>query len=205
MRNPENFWDGAAKKYARSPVKNQQAYSQTIERCKAHLSLNDNVLEIGCGTGSTALLLADSVARITASDISGNMIEIARAKEPRAENVTFVKGTAFDDTFEAGSFSAVVTFNFLHLLKDIPATVRRANELLKPGGLFISKSTCLAGQGVFWPILLPVMQMIGFAPYVKFLTIEELEGMITSAGFEIVETGDYPASPPNRFIVARKT
>jgi len=204
MRNSENFWDGTAKKYARSPIKNQQAYSQTMERCKAHLSMNDNVLEIGCGTGSTALLLADSVGRMTASDISGNMIQIARAKDPGAEKVTFVKGTAFDDTFKSGSFSAVVTFNLLHLLKDIPATVRRANELLEPGGLFISKTTCLAGQGVFWPIILPPMQMIGFAPYVKFMTPDELENIITGAGFKVVETGDYPASPPSRFIVARK-
>ena len=48
------------------------------------------------------------------------------------------------------------------------------------------------------------MQLIGKAPYVNFMEITELEEIISSEGFKIVETGNYPASPPNRYIVARK-
>jgi len=37
------------------------------------------------------------------------------------------------------------------------------------------------------------------------LSPEALEAAIRRAGFEIVETGDYPAkTPPRRFVVARK-
>ena len=53
MRNPEKFWDKVAKKYAKSPIKNLQAYNETMERTKTHLSVGDSVLEVGCGTGST--------------------------------------------------------------------------------------------------------------------------------------------------------
>jgi hypothetical protein len=48
------------------------------------------------------------------------------------------------------------------------------------------------------------MKPPGFAPYVKCPKVAELEEIITSADFEIVETGFYPSSPPSRFIVARK-
>ena len=48
------------------------------------------------------------------------------------------------------------------------------------------------------------MQVFGKAPYVNFLTIDRLERAIESAGFEILETGDYPAKPPSRLVVARK-
>ena len=183
-----------------------QAYNQAMDRTKAHLSKDDDVLEIGCGTGSTALLLAGGVRHITARDISGAMIDIAaaKAKDQKIGNTSFAKGSVFDETLGDQSFNVVMAFNLLHLLEDMPATIRRVNALLKPGGLFISKTVCMAGQGGFWPILLPIMQFIRLAPYVRFLTTDELEDFITNAGFEIIETGDYPASPPSRFIVASK-
>jgi len=184
-----------------------QSYNQTMDRTKAHLSKDDNVLEIGCGTGSTALLLAGSVQHITARDTSGKMIDIANAKarDQQIGNTTFVKGSVFDDALGEQSFNVVMAFNLLHLLEDMPGAIGRVNALLKPGGLFISKTVCMKGQGGVWPIILPIMQFIRLAPYVRFLTTDELEGIVTSEDFEIIDTGDYPASPPSHFIVARKT
>ncbi len=49
-----------------------------------------------------------------------------------------------------------------------------------------------------------MMQMMGKAPFVKFMETAELETAIETAGFEIIETGNYPAAPPCRFVVARK-
>lgn len=207
MRTAENFWDRAAEKYAKSPIKNMEAYNRTMERTRFHLSKGDSVLEAGCGTGSTALLLADSVKRIMASDISANMIDIAKgkAKAQQVENVSFVKATLFDDSLAEGSFDAILTFNFLHLLEDAPGAVRRIRALLKPEGLFISKTVCLAEQSRLWRVVIYVMQKLGFAPYVRFLRIHELEELIVKEGFRIVETGDYPVSPAGRFVVVRKT
>ena len=48
------------------------------------------------------------------------------------------------------------------------------------------------------------MRLAGKAPYVRFLSIEALESEIGAAGFEIIETGNYPVKPPGRYIVARK-
>jgi 2-polyprenyl-3-methyl-5-hydroxy-6-metoxy-1,4-benzoquinol methylase len=201
------FWDKRADKYSKRPVKDQANYIRTLDCTRKHLSPSDEVLEVGCGTGTTALLLAPSVKHVTASDISSRMIRIAREKAvaQEVENVRFDHATLFDETQEKGSFDAVMGFNFLHLLEDIPGAVRRINELLKPRGLFISKTVCLAEQTRLWSALLAVMKPLGFAPYVKCLKVAELEDMITSANFEIIETGFYPPSPPGRFVVARKS
>ena len=206
MPDSAKFWDKRATKYAKSPIKNMTAYNQTMERTKAHLSQNDAVLEFGCGTGSTAILLAGSVKQITASDISANMIDIAKSKatDQQVGNIAFLKGTVFDDKLEEASFDVVLAYNLLHLLEDLPAAITRVNALLKPGGLFISKSVCMGGQGGFWRILLPIMQTFRLAPFVRFMTIDELENEITDAGFKIIETGNYPVSPPSRFVVAKK-
>lgn len=74
------FWDKTAPKYALSPIKDMESYRTTMERTKAHLGLGDEVLEVGCGTGSTALLLAPNVKSLTASDFSDGMIKIATDK-----------------------------------------------------------------------------------------------------------------------------
>jgi 2-polyprenyl-3-methyl-5-hydroxy-6-metoxy-1,4-benzoquinol methylase len=201
------FWDERADKYSKKPVKDTENYNKTLDCTRRHLSASDEVLEVGCGTGTTALLLAPSVKRITASDISSRMIEIAeeKAAAQKVENVRFDHATLFDEDLEKGSFDVVMSFNFLHLLDDIPGAVRRVNELLKPGGLFISKTVCLAEKSRLWSVLLAVMRALGFAPYVKCLKVAELEDIITSTDFEIIETGDYPPSPPSRYIVARKS
>ena len=206
MVNSEKFWNKAAEKYAKSPIKDMNAYNKSMALTKTRLSQDDNVLEFGCGTGSTALLLADSVNHIIASDISGNMIEIAKAKaqDQQIENVSFVKGTLSDNSLRKNSFDAIMAFNILHLIEDLPQTIARIDELLKPQGLFISKTVCMAEKSRLWAILLPIMRAIGLAPYVRLMKIRELENFITSKGFEIIETGNYPASPPSRFIIARK-
>jgi len=207
MADSARFWDKRADRYAKSPVKDTESYEETLERTRNHLSDSDEVLEIGCGTGSTALLLAPSVKRILGTDISSRMIEIAsdKALAQGVGNVDFERASLFDERLDEGPFDVVMGFNILHLLEDLPGAIRRIQELLKPGGRFISKTVCLAEQTRLWGVLLSVMRPLGFAPYVHCLTVVELEDTLARAGFEILETGFYPPSPPSRFIVARKS
>jgi 2-polyprenyl-3-methyl-5-hydroxy-6-metoxy-1,4-benzoquinol methylase len=207
MRDSAEFWDKRADRYSKKPVKDMESYNKTLDCTRKYLSASDYVLEVGCGTGTTALLLAPSVKQITASDISSRMIELAREKAMAQEvgNVRFDRATLFDEDLERGFFDVVMGFNFLHLLEDIHGGVHRVNELLKPGGLFISKTVCLAEQSRLWSLLLAVMKPLGLAPHVTCLKVDKLEDIITSTGLEIIETGFYPPSPPSRFIVARKS
>lgn len=209
MQTAAEFWDRVAPKYAKSPISDMEAYTNTLERTRSYLSANDTVLEVGCGTGSTALLLADGIKHITASDVSPKMIAIGleKAREQGISNVDFVTAELFDSILDGGPYDAVLAHNLLHLLEDIPAAIRRIAGLLKPGGIFISKTVCLPGAGAplkyrLLKVILPLMQMVGKAPYVKFMGIEELEECVLSEGFKILESGNYP--PPSRYIVAQK-
>ncbi|QFT57763.1 hypothetical protein FIU94_02910 [Sulfitobacter sp. THAF37] len=49
-----------------------------------------------------------------------------------------------------------------------------------------------------------MIRLTGKAPFVRFLRIADPDRAIEEAGFEIIETGDYPASPPGHFVVARR-
>lgn len=208
MQEAAKFWDKTAAKYAKSPIADEKSYAYTLGRTQNYLSRDDRALEVGCGTGSTALLLAEHVQHMTASDISPNMIQIARqkAKDQAVHNITFTVADITANTTDE-AYDVVLAHNILHLLEDIPTTIRHLTSLLKPGGLFISKTVCLNNPSAsfkYWLLktILPLMQMIGKAPHVSFLDKGTLEQLIRSAGFDLLETGDHPA--PSRYIVARK-
>ena len=207
MSDDARFWDRIARRYAEQPVKDQTSYERTLERTRAHLDAGDRVLEVGCGTGSTALTLAGSVACLIASDISPEMIAIAGEKAQAAGvgNVDFVCSDIAGHVGRGERYDAVLAFNLLHLLRDPEGEVTALGGLVRPGGLFISKTVCLAEAGWYLRPVVWVMRLIGKAPHVRFFRIAELEALIAGAGFEIVETGTYPASPPSRFVVATKS
>lgn len=210
MQQAKEFWNGTAKKYARSPIADPEAYEYTMGRTRSYLTSDDIILEVGCGTGSTALLLATDVAQIVATDIADNMIEIAsqKALDQGVSNVRFITAGIFDDAIDNGPYDVVLALNLLHLVEDANLAIQKINRFLKPGGMFISKTVCRPGRGASFKFrlikaILPVMQFFGKAPYVNFMEIHELEAMVSSQGFKIIETGNHPL--PSRFIVAQKT
>lgn len=206
MTSDSKFWDKIADKYAASPIKNMGAYEQTMDRTRAYLTKESKVLEVGCGTGSTALLLAPEVAHMTATDISQRMIEIAenKARDQAVGNVTFKQAPTPDTTLDANTYDAILSYNTLHLLTDLSGGLRSLHNALKPGGVFISKTVCLKQQSRLWAIPIKLMQLIGKAPFVRMMTFDDIEQAITAAGFEIIETGLYPA-PYSHFVVGRKS
>ena len=80
MYKEAKFWDKIAKKYAGQPIGDEEAYQKKLEKTREYLTPETEVFELGCGTGSTALLHAPYVKHIHATDISSAMIAIARER-----------------------------------------------------------------------------------------------------------------------------
>ncbi|WP_416884084.1 class I SAM-dependent methyltransferase [Marivita sp.] len=209
MYKSAKFWDRVADKYAASPIRNQAAYEATLDRMRGLLSPTDSVLELGCGTGTTAIALAPSLGHIIATDVSDAMLDKGREKAQAAgtANVEFLQSDAADAP--AGPFDAVLALNLLHLLEDLDGALSEIAKRTKPGGLFISKTFCMPGRGsvIWWFIQLglPIAQAIGKAPYFAKLSTADLDAAITKAGFTIIETQMAPGKDPRRTVIARRT
>ncbi len=118
----------------------------------------------------------------------------------------FTEATPDAAPWADATFDAAVGFNILHLLTAREAALKDVHRLLKPGGLFISKTPCVGEMGVLIRVLVPLAQALGQAPHLAFFTADELEREIAAAGFEIVERGRHASRGKDRrpFLVARK-
>ncbi len=203
----QQFWDRTARKYARDPIKDMAGYRRSVECTRQLLRDTDTVLELGCGTGTTALSLAPTVARLVGTDVSSEMIVIAREKAAAqgCRNVEFLQAPADRAGGADDAFDVVLAFNVLHLIADRTAVLRQVNRALKPGGLFISKTPCLSEMNPLLRLAVPMARFVGKAPHVAFFTALELQREIESAGFEIIDSARHGAGRKDAriFVVSR--
>lgn len=199
------FWDRIAKRYARSPVADEASYQKKLEITRGYLRPDMQVLEFGCGTGSTALIHAPHVRHIHAIDISSKMIEIAQGKADASgvKNITFDQ-SSFDD-FDAPeqSYEVILGLSILHLLENRDAVISKVYRLLPPGGIFVSSTACLGDWMKWFKLVAPIGKFFRVLPLVKVFTSDELAASLARAGFEI-EHRWQPGRGKAVFIVARK-
>ena len=204
MSRSKKFWDRIAKRYAKKPVGNEAAYQKKLAKTREHFRPGMEVLEIGCGTGSTAIAHAPYVGHIRATDISDKMIEIARGKAAAAgvRNVTFEALAVEDLDVASESVDAVLALSLLHLVEDREAVIARIHDMLRPGGIFVSNTVCLGDNMKWFRFVGPVGRWLGVFPLVRIIARSELEASLESAGFTIEH-----AWQPDKtvvFIIARK-
>jgi len=177
MTATAKFWNKAARKYAESPVRQQAAYEAKLAHTQTFFTPETRLFEFACGTGSTALHHAPKVAEVLATDLSDEMITIAREKLAKTDlaNVRFETWNIEADPITEDGFDMVMAHSILHLVHDLPQTLKTVQRLLKPGGVFVSSTVCLSKYRFIASPVLGMMRLMGQAPYVSMLKREKLE------------------------------
>lgn len=205
MASTSAFWDRLADRYAAQPIADEAAYQTKLATTRRHLRADMELLEFGCGTGSTALVHAPYVKHIRAIDFSARMIEIARSKAADAgiDNVHFEQGDIGRLDYAPASFDMVLGLSVLHLLEDKRAAIATIYSALKPGGLFVSSTACIQDMLPLLALVAPLGRAVGLLPHLDIMSKEQLLAALAEPGFAIEHEWQ-----PNRkaavFIIARK-
>jgi ubiquinone/menaquinone biosynthesis C-methylase UbiE len=203
--NAQAFWDRQAPKYSKKPIADPTAYEEKLQRIRSVLRQTDSVLEIGCGTGGTARKIAPGVARVTATDISAEMIRIAQSRsgDSAAEKIEFLQAEALQDV-SGFPFDAICAFSLLHLVDDIPDVLDAVYRQVKPGGLFLSKTVCLKDGPRLIQAMVRMLVSLRIAPNVACISRAELIRHLIRAGFEIDQGAYFGRNRMSPFIIARR-
>lgn len=206
LRVSARFWDRFAERYAKMPVSNEVLYQKKLKVTQRYLKSYTVALEFGCGTGSTALVHAPFVKKYDGIDVSPKMIDICNQKlrnHPKANLsfscLPFEKISSVEEDYDA-----ILAMSTLHLINEPEEVISKVFRLLKPGGVFISSTTCVEETMPWFRYIAPIGHALRLLPKVQVFSKEKLERMLLNAGFDIdyqLETHDKKAA---HFFVAIK-
>lgn len=162
---------------------------------------NSQILEIGCGTGTLSLLMAERGAQITAIDVSPDMLSEAEFKAEEAglaDAITFhqLDVTELSDHFEPHSFDLIVsTLAFSEFPPEVlQYALKHAPQLLKPGGrLLIADEVIPEGawkRFIFQIVRLPLVILTWILTRATTTPLQQFSKTLAEAGFDstIVES-----------------
>jgi len=151
-----------------------------IDYFSSYIRPGGSVLDIGCGVGVAMSVLAQRGFEVVGIDISPNMAEFAKKRNPGADIIIgdFLE-TDFNDTYDA-----ILAFAFIHLFPkaEIPKIFGKIRSVLKPGGVALLSSTesSESKEGMY------VKEDFGkeHRRFRKFWTEQELRGSLAQSGFK---------------------
>jgi ubiquinone/menaquinone biosynthesis C-methylase UbiE len=106
------------------------------------ISAHDRVLDVGCGSGSMARLIARSFPRsqVVGVDLREQYLDFAKARaaKEKIRNLAFRRGDVFALPFPDASFDVVWAKYLLQWLKEPERALAELKRVTKPGGFVVS-------------------------------------------------------------------
>jgi SAM-dependent methyltransferase len=97
----------------------------------------ENTLDIGCGTGQFARLLAGRAKHVTALDLSPEMVKIAQSRSQDYSNLAYQVSDVLAQPLPDAHFDCIASIATLHHIP-LEAILPKIADALKPGGVFMA-------------------------------------------------------------------
>lgn len=134
------YWNAASgRKWAEDADKMDAMMREMADAAIAAASPapGETVIDVGCGSGGTTLLLADAVGahgHVLGIDVSHPMLEVARARAGGRENVSFLEADASSHVFHGRGADLIFSKFGVMFFADPEAAFRNLHQALKPSG-----------------------------------------------------------------------
>jgi ubiquinone/menaquinone biosynthesis C-methylase UbiE len=201
--NEAKTWDRLAGKYDKSVGHFDRSYPRVRELLRTDLANREHVLEVAAGTGQFTFDLAETAQRLTATDVSGEMLELLQAKvaERGADNITTAVMSAYELEVEDGSLDGIFCANALHVMETPQRALHDFYRALRPGGRLVIPTFC---HGVDWRRRLLSWFLSVVSPFVAYTKFSpaSLQQMVAGAGFDVGEPTLLPGKFPMAYLVA---
>lgn len=134
LEHIKGFWNSNARWYESNMTQTTSKFYVSMLPF-LHLDSNSTVLETACGTGNglSLLLEAEPNLKLTGTDISEEMIDLAKAK--LGDRAKLFVGDNENLSFVDRSFSHYISNLSLHIVPNPKQMMAEAYRVLKPGGL----------------------------------------------------------------------
>lgn len=131
----ERYWSRFAHSYDRDGeyVVGKSILQAIMKRLSEEQDLG-NVIDIGCGTGYLTRAITAQAQHVHATDLSEEMLGIARNELSHCQNVTIQKADCADTGFPDESFDSVLMANLIHVIDDPLSCLMESHRILRSGG-----------------------------------------------------------------------
>jgi ABC-2 type transport system ATP-binding protein len=161
-----------------------------LERLSEESDLGE-LIELGCGAGFYTKVLAANASHVMATDLSDEMLVMARAQLKDLPNVTIEKADCEKTAFPDGKFSSVFMANLVHVMENPLIVLQESHRILKDGGLLLIVSYTGYGVKVFEKMKMGIRFIRRWGKPLGYfrsnLSPDELCSLVESTGFKVEE------------------
>jgi len=164
------------------------AVQQALKNRLSEESDLGELIEFGCGAGFFTTDIAANASHVTATDLSDEMLIMARTQLKDLQNVNIEKADCEKTNFPDGNFDSVFMANLIHVIENPLNALQESHRILKNGGLLLIISYTPYGMKWYVKIKMVIrfIRKWGRPPaHYRNLSPDELRSLVESAGFKV--------------------
>ena len=191
----EEYWSKFANTFDEDQtyIVGEPVQQAVLERLSGESDLGE-LLELGCGAGFYTKVLAANASHVMATDLSDEMLAVARIQLKDLQNVTIEKADCESTAFPDGKFDSIFMANLIHVIENPSIAIKESYRILKDGGLLLVIDYTAYGMRWFEKMKMGIRVLRKWAKWGKQpayskgnLSPDELCSLVESAGFKVEE------------------